>query len=67
MVGDGQSLMNIVIGNQDANVLLFQFGDNSLYILHGNGVHTGKRFVQKDELRVGSQTTGNFRTSSLTS
>ena len=45
-IADGKGFRYIVIGDQDPDILVFQFGNDRLYILHGNGIDTGERFIQ---------------------
>ena len=55
-----------MVGDEDADVTVFQFPHDKLDILHGDGIDTGKRLVEHDELRFDGQTTGNLRPSALT-
>ena len=55
-----------MVGDENADVLVLQLPDNLLNIFHGNGIYTGKRLVEHDELGVDGQTAGNLRTAALT-
>ena len=64
-VRDAERLVNVVVGDDDADVLVLQRADNALDILHGNGVHTGEGLVEQDEFRVDGDGTGNLGTAPL--
>ena len=49
-----------MVGDDDTDILVFEFGYNMLDILHGYRVHSGERFVQQDELRIYGQSPGNL-------
>ena len=66
-VGDGEGLADIVVGDDDADVAVFEFGDDVLNILDGNRVNAGKGLVQQDELRVDGQGAGDLAPAPLTS
>ena len=51
-VGDGKGLAHIMVGDKDAYVAFLEVRHNILYVLHGNGVDTGERFVEQQEHRV---------------
>ena len=55
-----------MVGDENADVPVFQFPHNLLDILHGNGVDTGEGLVEHDELRFDGQATRNLRASALT-
>ena len=57
--------MHIVVGNDDADILFFEFGDDMLDVFHSDRVHAGEGFVEEDELGVGGQTAGDFHTAAL--
>ena len=59
-VGDAERFFDIVVGDEDADVAVFEFPDDILNILNGNRVHAGERFVQHDELRVDGETACNL-------
>ena len=65
-VGDGEGLVNVMIGDDDTYVFFFQLFDDSLDIFHGNGVNTREGFVEQDKFRVGGKTAGNLNTATLT-
>ena len=54
-----------MVGDQDADVLALQAIDDALDVLHGDGVHTGKRLIQHDEVRVDGQAAGNLGAAAL--
>ena len=66
-VGDRKGLANIVVSDDDTDILVFEFGDDELNVLHSNRVYSGERFVKQDELRVNGKGTGNLAAASLTS
>ena len=66
-VCDTKRFLYVVVGNQDSDILVFQFPYNLLDIFYGNRVDTGKRFVKHDEFGVDGKTTGNLCTAALTS
>ena len=55
-----------MVRDQDADVLVTQTRHDSLDILYGNRIDTGKRLVQHDEFRVDGQTTGYLGTTTFT-
>ena len=64
-VSDAQCLGSVVVGDEDSDVFALKAIDNALDVLHGDGVHTGKRLVKHDESRVDSQTAGNLGAAAL--
>ena len=56
-----------MVGDDDTDVLVLQFRDDELDVLHGYRIHTGERFIQQDELRVDGKGAGDLAASSLTS
>ena len=61
-----EGFLHVVVGDEYADILLLQLPDDVLYILHGNGVDTGERFVQHNELGVYGQAACNLRSPTLT-
>ena len=59
-VGDGQRFVDIMVGDENANIAVFQFPDNLLNVFHCDGVDTGKRLVEHDETGLDGKTTGDF-------
>ena len=65
-VGDLKGLADVVVGEQDAQVVLLgQSADLELDLRHGLGVDAGERLVEHDELRLGDQAAGDFQTPAL--
>src|SRR3984885_11412761 len=62
---DTQSLPDIMIGNEHADALVGQVLDYSLDIGDGQGIDTGKRFVQQDESGICGQGAGDFHPAAL--
>ena len=59
-VADRKGLVHIMVGDQDADIPVFEAGYYGLNIFHGDGVHTGKGFIQQNEFRVHGEGTGDF-------
>ena len=57
-VSDGERLTHIVVGDDHADVLVLELGDDELYVFHCDRVNSGERLVQKDELRIYGQGAG---------
>ena len=55
-----------MVGDEDTDIQVFQFPHDKLDILHGDGIDTGKRFIEHNEFRFDGQTTGDLRPSALT-
>src|SRR5689334_9884301 len=64
-IGHGQSLWNIVIGDEDANPRPAQIRDDLLNIDYGQWINPRKRFVEKNESRVQHQRTRDFQSPPL--
>ena len=60
-VADGKRFIYIMIGNEDADIFIFQTGNHGLDIFHGYRGHAGKGLVQQDKFRVYGQGAGNLR------
>ena len=52
--------MDVVVGDEDADVFMPESGYDGLDVLHGNGVDAGEGFVEHDELGVDGEATGNL-------
>ena len=65
-VGDGKGFLHVVVGDQDADVAVFQLPHNMLDVFHRDGIDTGKWFVEHDEFGVNGQTAGYLCASALT-
>src|SRR5690606_39688172 len=64
-MGNGQSLLHIMIGNQDSDIFIYQTAYNFLNIFNGNRIYSGKRFIQKNKIRACCKTPCNFSSSSF--
>ena len=65
-VGDGKGLAHIMVGDKDAYVAFLEVRHNILYVLHGDGVDTGERFVEQQEHGVVGKGTRYLCAASLT-
>ena len=65
-VGDGQGLVDVVVGDDHADVHRLEFGDDMLDVLDGDRVDAGEGFVEEDEFRVDGQGAGDFAAAALT-
>ena len=50
-----------MVGDEDADVSVLQAPHYVLDVLHGDGVYTGERLVEHDELGVDGKASGNLR------
>ena len=66
-VGDRESFLHVVVGNQDADIAVFQSPNDVLDVLHGNRVNAGERLIKEDELRVDCQCAGDFTAAAFSS
>ncbi len=66
-VGDGEGFLYIVVGDEHANVFLFEFDDNALNVFYGYGVDARKGFIEEDKLRVGGEGASDFGASAFAS
>ena len=64
-VGDGEGLADIVVGDDDADILVLELGDNVLDVLDRDRVNSRERLIQKDEFRIDGKGPGYFAASSL--
>jgi hypothetical protein len=55
-----------MIGDENADIPVFQITDNALNLLDSNRIDAGERFVQKNKTRVCSQSSGNLNTPPFT-
>lgn len=60
LVGNGEGFLYVVVGDENVDVFGFQFGYDVLNVFYGNGVNIGKRFIQQDKFRIGSEGMGYF-------
>ncbi len=60
VVANAQRFAHAVVGNQHADALLFQEGDDALDFDDGDGVDARKWLVQQDEARLRGQGAGDF-------
>ncbi len=51
-IGYRQSLSHIVVRNQNPDTGSFHVADYFLQIEYRNGINSGKRLIQQDELRI---------------
>ena len=58
--------MDIMVGDYNADILIFQLFNNTLYVLHCDRVNAGERFVEQDEFGVGGEASGDFHATSFT-
>ena len=65
-VGDGEGLTDVVVGDDDADIAVFQLRDDVLDVLHGDRVDPGEGFVQQDELRVHGEGAGDLAAAAFT-
>ena len=65
-VGDTQSVLDVVVGDEDAYVLVLQLPNDKLDVFDGNRVDAGEGLVEHDELRLDGQTARYLRTAALT-
>ena len=66
-IGDAKCLLHVVVGDEDADVAVFQFPHHILYVFHGDRVHACKRLIEHDELWVDGKASGYLASSSLAS
>lgn len=64
-VGDGERFGGVVVGDEDADVFLFEFIHDRLDIFDGDRVDAGERFVEHDEARVNGEASGDFGTTAF--
>ena len=55
-----------MVGDDDADVAVLEFGDDVLDVLHGDGIDACEGFVQEDELRIHGKGAGDFAAAALT-
>ena len=60
-VRDTEGFLHVVVGDEHADVALLQMRHNALDVLHGNGVHACKGFVEQDEFRFSRQAPRDLR------
>ena len=65
-VGDGEGFIDIVVGDNNADILVFEGCHDALDILHRNRVYARKWLVEQDKRRVDSDSTSNLGTTALT-
>ena len=64
-VGDAEGVVDVVVGEQDADAGVAQVEDDGLDFADGNGVHAAEGLVQHDEARLGDQGAGDFQSAAL--
>ena len=60
-VDDGEGFTHIVVGDDYADILVFELSYDVLDVLDGSRVDSSKRFIEKDELRVYGKGTGDLK------
>ena len=65
VVANAQGLAHVVVGDQHADVAVFQEGDDALDLNDGNRVDAGKGLVEQDKARLRGQGAGDFHSASL--
>ncbi len=56
-----------MVGDDDSDIAIFQFGDNVLDVLDGDRVDSGEWLIEEDEFRVDGEGAGDFAAAALTS
>ena len=56
-----------MVGDKNTNIAVFQAPDDILYLFYLDRVDTGKRFIEHNKLWIVGKTTGNLRSTALTS
>ena len=54
-----------MVGDDDADILVFERGDDRLDVLHGDRVDAGEGFVEQDERRIDRHGAGDLRAAAL--
>ena len=65
-VGNGEGLIDIVVGDNYADILLLKGCHDALNILNGDRIHTRKRLVKEDKRRIDGNSSSNLCTATLT-
>jgi hypothetical protein len=65
-VGDGEGFADVVVGDEDADSLLFEVEDDLADVVDGQRVDAGEGFVEEDELRLGRQAAGDLDSAAFT-
>ena len=63
---DGEGLSDVMVGDQYAEAAVAQVLNDAFDIDNGDGVNTGKGFIQKDKFRVRRQRASDFDTAAFT-
>ncbi|MOA18721.1 hypothetical protein D3C78_1390590 [compost metagenome] len=61
-----QRFTHVMVGNQHTKTAVAQMFNDTFNVDNGDGVDTGKRFIQKDKFRIGCQCAGNFYSTAFT-
>ncbi len=64
-VDDGKNLAGVVVGDEDADLLLLEEADEVLDVGDGEGVDVGKGFVEEKERGLRDEGAGDFQTAPL--
>lgn len=65
-VADGECFPHVVVGNEHAYAAFLEAPDKHLNIAHGEGVDTGKGFVEQNEERIADEAAGYFQAAAFT-
>ena len=66
-VDDREDFAGVVVGDQDADLLLFQDPDEVLHIGDGDRIDVGKGLVEEEERGAGDEGAGDFEPPPLSS
>ena len=64
-VGDGERLIDVVVGDDDSDIFVLERGHDALNILDGDRIDARERLVEQDECRVDGHRAGDFRAPTL--
>ena len=64
-VGDRQSLVGVMVGDEHADVLVFQFCHDTLDVFNSDRVDAGEWFVEEYEFRVDGECSCNLSSASF--
>ena len=64
-VGDGERLVDVVVGDQDADAALFEVLHDGLDVFDGNRIDAGEGFVEEEEAGAQGEGAGDLGASPL--